>query len=52
MVVQATIGFRGDSRSRPNIPVSVDGGQASTAPSMHEQGQATEGTIDILQQIA
>ena len=32
---------RGDSESRPNSPVSVDGGQASHAPSIHEQGQAT-----------
>ena len=27
---------RGDSRSRPNSPVSVDGGQAFHAPSIHE----------------
>ena len=37
---------RGDSRSRPNSPTSVDGGQASHAPSI--QGQATGGAIDIL----
>ena len=43
---------RGDSGSHPNSPVSVDGGQASHAPSIHEQGQATRGTINILQQIA
>ena len=43
---------RGDSGSRLNNPVSVDGGQASHAPSIHEQGQAAGGTIDILQQIA
>ena len=43
---------RGDSRSYPNSPVSVDGGQASHAPSIHEQGQAARGTINILQQIA
>ena len=30
----------------------MDGGQASHAPSIHEQGQATRGTMDILQQIA
>ena len=28
---------RGDSRSRLNSPVSLDGGQASHAPSIHEQ---------------
>ena len=28
---------RGDSRSRPNSLVSVDGGQASLAPSIYEQ---------------
>ena len=43
---------RGDSGSRPNSPVSVDGGQASHAPLKQEQGQAVGGTIDILQQIA
>ena len=43
---------RGDSRSHPNSPVSADGGQASHAPSIYEQGQAIGGTMDILQQIA
>ena len=43
---------RGDSKSRPNSPASVDGGQASHAPSIHEKGQATGGVVDILQQIA
>ena len=44
---------RGDSRSCPNSPARVDGGQAiSHAPSIHEQGQATGGLVDILQQIA
>ena len=43
---------RGDSRSFPNSPTSVDGGQASHAPSIHEQGQAIGGAVDILQQIA
>ena len=43
---------RGDSRSRPNSPVSVDGGQASHAPSISEQGQAAGSAMDILQQIA
>ena len=43
---------RGDSGSRPNSPVSVDGGQVSHAPSIHEECQEVGGTIDILQQIA
>ena len=43
---------RGDSRSRPNSPTSVDGEQASHALSIHEQGQATGGAVNILQQIA
>ena len=43
---------KGDSRSRPNSPASVDGRQVSHAPSMHEQGQAALGTMDILQKIA
>ena len=42
----------GDSGSRPNSPASVDGGQASHAPPMNDQGQATRGAMDILQQIA
>ena len=29
---------RGDSRSRPNSPASVEGGQASHAPSISKQG--------------
>ena len=43
---------RGDSRSRPNSLASVEGGQASHAPSIHEQGQAARGAMDILQQKA
>ena len=43
---------KGDSRSRPNSLTSVDGGQASHAPLIHEQGQAIGGAVDILQQIA
>ena len=43
---------RGDSGSRPNSPASVDGGQASFTPLMNNQGQATGGAMDILQQIA
>ena len=42
----------GDSGSRSNSLVSVDGGQASHAPSIHEHRQAAGGTVDILQQIA
>ena len=45
-------GVRGDSRSFPNCPASVDGGKASHAPSTHEQGQVAGGTMDILQHIA
>ena len=43
---------RGDSRSCPNSTTSVDGGQVSHAPSIHEQGQPIGGVVDILQQIA
>ena len=32
----------GDSGSRPNSPVSVEGGQTFHAPSMNEQGQVAE----------
>ena len=39
---------RGDSGSRPNNPTGVDGGQASHAPPMKDQGQATGGAMDIL----
>ena len=42
----------GDSGSRPNSPASVDSEQASHSPPMNDQGQATGGAIDILQQIA
>ena len=45
-------GVRGDLGSRPNSLSSVDGGKASHAPSIHEQGQAVRGTMDIVQQIA
>ena len=41
----------GDSGSRPNSPTSMDGGQASYSPPMNDQGQATGGAMDILQQI-
>ena len=43
---------KGDLGSLPNSPASVDGGQASHAPLMNDQGQATGGAMDILQQIA
>ena len=43
---------KGDSRSYPNSPASVEGGKASHAPSIHEQGQAARSAMDILQQIA
>ena len=39
---------KGDSRSHPNSPASVDGGQASHAPPMNDQGKETEGAMDIL----
>ena len=41
-----------NSGSWPNFPASVNGGQVSHAPSIHEQGEATGGIMDILQQIA
>ena len=43
---------RSDSGSRPNSRASVEGGQASHAPSIREQGQAVGGAMDILQKIA
>ena len=43
---------RGDLGSLPSSLVSVDGGQASHAPSIHKQGQAVGDTMDIFQQIA
>ena len=43
---------RGDLGSRPNSPASVEGRQASHAPSIREQGQAAGRVMDILQQIA
>ena len=39
---------RGDSGSRPNSPTSVEGAQASHAPSIHEQGQEAKSAMDIL----
>ena len=43
---------RGDLGSRPNSLASMEGGQASHALLIREQGQAVEGAIDILQHIA
>ena len=43
---------RGDSGRRPNSPASVEGGQASQAPLIREQGQVVGSAMDILQQIA
>ena len=43
---------RGDSGSHPNSPISVEGGQVSHAPSIHEHGQAAGGAMDIFKQIA
>ena len=40
--------IRGDSRSLPNSLASVEGGKASHAPSIREQGQAEGGAMDIL----
>ena len=45
-------GVRGDSGSRPNSPASVEGEQASHAPSIREQGQVAGSDMDILQKIA
>ena len=42
----------GDLGSHPNSPASVDSGPTSHAPSINDQGQATRGDMDILQQIA
>ena len=39
---------RGDSGSCLNSLSSVEGGQASHAPSIHELGQATGSAMDIL----
>ena len=40
---------RGDLGSLPNSPASVEGGQASHAPSISEQGQVVGSAMDILQ---
>ena len=38
---------RGDSGSRPHSHASVEGGQASHAPSIPEQGQVADSAMDI-----
>ena len=43
---------RGELGTLPINHTSVEGGQASHAPSIHEQGQAAGSVIDNLQQIA
>ena len=43
---------KGDSRSCLKSLASVEGGKASHAPSIFEQGQAIGSAMDILQQIA
>ena len=42
----------GDQGDRPDSPASVEGGQASHAPPMHQQEPTMGGTMEILQQIA
>ena len=39
---------RGDSGSPPNSLASVEGGQASHDPSIHEQGEVVGSAKDIL----
>ena len=46
---QGVVGDRGD---RPYSPASVEGGQASHAPPLHQQEPTMGGTMEILQQIA
>ena len=44
--------IRGDSGSCLNSLASVEGRQASHAPTIREQGQGAGSAMDILQQIA
>ena len=46
---QGVVGDRGD---RPYSPASVEGGQASNAPPLHQQEPTMGGTMEIIQQIA
>ena len=41
----------GDQGDRPDSLASVEGGQASYSPPIHQQELAMGGTMDILQQI-
>ena len=45
-------GVVGDQGDRPDSPVSVEVGQASHAPPIHQQEPTIEGFMEILQQIA
>ena len=42
----------GDQGDRPDSPASVEGGQASHAPPIHQQEPTMGGTMEILHQIA
>ena len=48
----ASLRVEDDQGTRPNSPVSVEGGQASHAPPMSELEQVAGGTMGILQQLA
>ena len=48
----ASLSVEDDQGTRPNSPVSVEGGQASHAPPMSELEQVVGGTMGILQQLA
>ena len=48
----ASLRVEDDQGTRPNSPVSVEGGQASHAPPMSEPEQVAGGTMGILQQLA
>ena len=45
-------GVVGDQGDRLDSPASVEGGQASHAPPLHQQKPTMGGTMEILQQIA
>ena len=45
-------GVVGDQGDHPDRPASVEGGQASHAPTIHQQEPTLGGTMEILQQIA
>ena len=48
----ASLRVEDDQGTRPNSPVSVEGGQTSHAPPMSEPEQVAGGTMGILQQLA